>query len=109
MSYFDLDVSNNGKILDIEAVDQNGDTFYSTVSSEFLEFISSAEYLYGHNIVSHDIKYIKLLLKKSYKLIETLYLTPILFQKSHCIISILLTILSASSTGRKTSHGWHQS
>ena len=77
--YFDLDVSNNGKNLDIEAVDQNGDTFYSTVSSEFLEFISSAEYLYGHNIVSHDIKYIKPLLKKSYKLIETLYLTPILF------------------------------
>ena len=53
--YFDLEVSNNGKILDIGAVNQNGDTFHSSVLGEFLEFISSAEYLCGHNIVSHDI------------------------------------------------------
>ena len=77
--YFDLEVSNNGKILDIGAVNQNGDVFHSSVLSEFIEFISSAEYLCGHNIVSHDIKYLKPFLKKSYKLIDTLYLSPILF------------------------------
>lgn len=77
--YFDLEVSNNGKILDIGAVNQNGDTFHSSVLGEFLEFISSAEYLCGHNIVSHDINYLKPYLKKSYKLIDTLYLSPILF------------------------------
>ena len=77
--YFDLEVSINGKILDIGAVNQNGDTFHSSVLGEFLEFISSAEYLCGHNIVSHDIKYLKPFLKKSYKLIDTLYLSPILF------------------------------
>ncbi len=77
--YFDLEVSNNGNILDIGAVNQNGDTFHSTALGEFLEFISSAEYLCGHNIVSHDINYLKPYLKKSYKLIDTLYLSPILF------------------------------
>ena len=77
--YFDLEVSNNGRILDIGAVNQNGDTFHSSVLGEFMKFISSAEYLCGHNIVSHDIKYIEPFLKKSYKLIDTLYLSPILF------------------------------
>ena len=77
--YFDLEVSNNGKILDIGAVNQNGDIFHSSVLGEFLKFISSAEYLCGHNIVSHDFKYLKPFLKKSYKLIDTLYLSPILF------------------------------
>lgn len=77
--YFDLEVSNNGKILDIGAVNQNGDIFHSSVLGEFMKFISSAEYLCGHNIVSHDLKYLKPFLKKSYKLIDTLYLSPILF------------------------------
>ena len=77
--YFDLEVGNKGKILDIGAVNQNGDTFHSSALGEFLEFISSAEYLCGHNIVSHDIKYLKPFLKKSYKLIDTLYISPILF------------------------------
>ena len=77
--YFDLEISNNGKILDIGAVNQSGVIFHSSVLGEFLKFISSAEYLCGHNIVSHDIKYLKPFLKKSYKLIDTLYLSPILF------------------------------
>lgn len=77
--YFDLEVSNNGKILDIGAVNQNGDIFHSSVLGEFMKFISSAEYLCGHNIVSHDLKYLKPFLKKSYKLIDTLYISPILF------------------------------
>ena len=39
--YFDLEVSNNGKIMDIGAINQNGDTFHSSVISDFLKFISS--------------------------------------------------------------------
>jgi len=77
--YFDLEVSNNGKILDIGAINQNGDTFHSSVLGAFMEFISSADYLCGHNIISHDICYLKPYLRKSYKLIDTLYLSPILF------------------------------
>ena len=77
--FFDLEVSNNGKILDIGAVNQNGDTFHSSVLGAFMEFISSADYLCGHNIISHDICYLKPYLRKSYKLIDTLYLSPILF------------------------------
>ena len=77
--YFDLEISNNGKILDIGAVNQNGETFHSSVLGDFLKFISSAEYLCGHNIVSHDFYYLKPFLRQSYKLIDTLYLSPILF------------------------------
>ena len=77
--FFDFEVSSNGKILDIGAINQKGDTFHSSVMGDFIDFISSADYLCGHNILSHDINYLKPFIKKSYKLIDTLYLSPILF------------------------------
>jgi ATP-dependent DNA helicase RecQ len=77
--FFDFEVSSKGKILDIGAINQKGDTFHSSVMGDFIDFISSADYLCGHNILGHDINYLKPFLKKSYKLIDTLYLSPILF------------------------------
>lgn len=79
--FFDLEVGKNGKILDIGAVDQDGKTFHSSILPDFIKFISTADYLCGHNIIAHDLTYIKEHLQKSYSVIDTLHLSPILFPK----------------------------
>lgn len=77
--YFDFEISSNGKILDIGAINQDGAKFHSSCLGDFIDFIESADYLCGHNILSHDINYVKSFFKKPYTLIDTLYLSPILF------------------------------
>ena len=52
--FFDLEVGKNGKILDIGAVNQDGKTFHSSILPDFIKFISTADYLCGHNIIAHD-------------------------------------------------------
>ncbi len=77
--FFDLEVSAKGQILDIGAINDVNETFHSSKIGEFLKFIDGCEYLCGHNIVEHDYKYLSSFIKKHYLLIDTLYLSPILF------------------------------
>ena len=79
IAHIDVEVNEKGRILDIGAVKWNGDKFHSSVVSEFTNFISDCEYLCGHNIISHDIKYLTPFLNKGYTLIDTLYMSPLLF------------------------------
>lgn len=82
IAFFDLEVSARGKIMDIGAVKADGSEFHSSRISSFIEFISDCDCLCGHNIISHDFSYIREFLdKKEYTLIDTLYLSPILFPK----------------------------
>ncbi len=73
----------NKQVLDLGAVDSNRVTFHSPSIQEFTHFISDAEYLCGHNIIHHDLKYLKPRLngKITNKYIDTLYLSPLLFPK----------------------------
>ncbi len=80
--FFDLEVNAKGQIMDIGAVNDTNETFHSSQIGEFLEFIDGCEYLCGHNIVEHDYKYLAPFMKKLPVLIDTLYLSPILFPKS---------------------------
>ncbi len=69
------------KIYDIGAVGESGAMFRGTARQEFCCFIGNADYLCGHNIVHHDIVH---LMTNGYitgnkKLIDTLYLSPLLF------------------------------
>lgn len=68
IAYIDLEVGEKGRILDIGAVKWNGASFHSSVISDFTNFISDCEYLCGHNIISHDIKYLKSFLNKGHTL-----------------------------------------
>ncbi len=77
--FFDLEVSAKGQILDIGAINDANETFHSSKIGEFLKFIEGCEYLCGHNIVEHDYKYLTSFTNKQYSLIDTLYLSPILF------------------------------
>lgn len=76
--YIDTEVSEtDGKAYDYGAVSANDDKLHSRSAHEFYAFIAKAEYLCGHNIVDHDAKYIEI--PASTKLIDTLYLSPLLF------------------------------
>lgn len=69
------------KIIDLGAVKENGTQFHSPSIRDFSEFIANSVFLCGHNIVHHDLHYLRPLLDTplSAKPIDTLYLSPLLF------------------------------
>jgi len=84
ITFFDTETDPKSKrILDIGAVKNNGAIFHSSSIKEFESFIDSDEYICGHNIINHDIRYlqnnheIKNLQNK--KAVDTLFLSPLLF------------------------------
>ena len=79
-AFIDLEVDGRGKILDIGGV-KAGQGFHSARIPEFADFVSDCDCLCGHNIIEHDIKYLKPFLRKEYILIDTLYLSPLLFPR----------------------------
>lgn len=77
-AFIDLEIDGKGRILDIGGV-KNGLSFHSARIPEFADFVSDCDCLCGHNIIEHDIKYLKPFLRKEYVLVDTLYLSPLLF------------------------------
>ena len=47
------------KIYDIGAVRNNGINFHSASIKEFLTYCEGSEFFCGHNIIHHDMKYLK--------------------------------------------------
>lgn len=80
IAFIDLEIDGKGRILDIGGV-KNGLSFHSARIPEFAGFVSDCDCLCGHNIIGHDIKYLKPFLRKEYILIDTLYLSPLLFPR----------------------------
>ena len=81
--FFDTEVGvNDNKIHDIGAV-KDGAVFHSASVREFCSFVDGAQYLCGHNIIHHDLEYMRKDpdLNTVYKAIDTLYLSPLLFPK----------------------------
>ena len=72
-------MSESGKIKDIGAIKDKGDVFHGSNISDFSAFIKKSYYIIGHNIINHDSKYIKKALPWRYELIDTLFLSPLLF------------------------------
>lgn len=78
--FVDTETDVGGKKLhDIGALGSAGQTFHSSSISALAAFIQSAEYICGHNIVHHDAHYISTALPPTAKLVDTLYLSPLLF------------------------------
>ncbi len=71
------------KVLDIGSIKNNGSSFHRTSIDEFIRFISGTQYVCGHNIFNHDIKYIGKALNDAginpENIIDTLFLSPLLF------------------------------
>jgi ATP-dependent DNA helicase RecQ len=71
------------KILDIGSVKGDGSSFHKTSVAEFILFLNGTQFICGHNIFNHDIKYIGKALTdagvNSANIIDTLFLSPLLF------------------------------
>ena len=73
------------KILDIGAVRTDGVSFHGTNMADFISFLQGSDYICGHNIINHDLKYVADAVQDAGigldKAIDTLYLSPLLFPK----------------------------
>jgi len=84
IAFIDSEISiDDKKILDLGAVRNDGSVFHSGSVKDFCAFISEVEFLCGHNIIHHDMVFIKPHINGniSDKYIDTLYLSPLLFPK----------------------------
>ncbi len=84
MVFIDSEIGvDDHKIHDLGAVRSDGAIFHSASVRDFCDFISGAEYLCGHNIIHHDLSFIKPHLPRRVTdaYIDTLYLSPLLFPK----------------------------
>jgi len=83
--FFDTEIDpGSGKILDIGAVRSDGQKLHSARLADFIAFIQSCQFLCGHNILSHDLKYVGPQLNNcgsQMTSIDTLRLSPLLFPK----------------------------
>ena len=83
VAFIDTEVSSDGrKVYDFGAFIEPEEKFHAASKDEFAKFIRSAEYLCGHNILHHDLKFLSGIpdLKRK-KAIDTLYLSPLLFPR----------------------------
>ena len=82
--FFDTEVTYNGKLIDIGAINDKV-PFHSADVTSFVDFSKKSSFLCGHNIVNFDYQYVKLffeLQNLSPILIDTLYWSPLLFPQN---------------------------
>lgn len=99
IGFFDTEIEpDTGKLLDIGSIKGDGSTFHSNKPADFVRFIQGLQYLCGHNIFQHDLRYVHDLLDTASAsgasgaasaanasgttkpmCIDTLYLSPLLF------------------------------
>ena len=80
--FFDIETTEDGNSLrDIGAVSEDGSSIHTANRNTFASFAADYKYLCGHNIISHDLKYVEAELQRTgkYYHIDTLYLSPLLF------------------------------
>ena len=84
ISFFDIEVNpDNKSIIDIGCVRDDDAVFHENSAFKFLQFVDSSEFLVGHNVLKHDLRYLEPVAGSSYlhkkKIIDTLFLSPLLF------------------------------
>lgn len=84
IAFIDTEIDPKSKnILDIGSVRQDGSSFHKSSVAEFIQFLNGTQFICGHNIINHDIKYIGKALTDAGinpgNIIDTLYLSTLLF------------------------------
>ena len=84
IAFFDLEVEKEkGRIVDIGCLRNDNSTFHENSLSGFLSFIKDVNYLCGHNVLNHDLKFIQKRLGvenfNPARVIDTLHWSPLLF------------------------------
>ena len=78
--FLDIEVSmSSGRVADLGAIDSLERTIHTASPGDFLNFVKDAEYVGGHNLLNHDLQYLKLMELDKKKVIDTLYLSPLVF------------------------------
>lgn len=67
------------KIYDIGALRWDGSIFHSADRHAAIQFLEDADYICGHNIIHHDTKFLFGEDVNKWALVDTLYISPILF------------------------------
>lgn len=67
------------KIHDIGALRDDGATFHMASKERLFKFIKGVNYVCGHNIIHHDAKYLFGTGKCRWVMVDTLYMSPLLF------------------------------
>lgn len=76
--FIDTEVSEqDNKAFDYGAIDAEGNQIHSGSLHEFEKLVAGKKYICGHNIINHDSKFVEL--PQEAVLIDTLYLSPLLF------------------------------
>ncbi len=84
ITFFDTEIDPRSKrILDIGGVKSDGTVFHSNSVKDFVGFLNNTDFICGHNIIRHDLRYIQKYLsfqgKNNLQYIDTLFLSPLLF------------------------------
>ncbi len=84
IAFIDTEVEpNSGKVLDIGGITDDGSSLHSTSRSALVRFLQGSDYICGHNIFNHDLKYIRddtaAAGIRDLQVIDTLFLSPLLF------------------------------
>ncbi|MCL2501350.1 MAG: RecQ family ATP-dependent DNA helicase [Defluviitaleaceae bacterium] len=81
ISFFDFEIVDE-KIADMGAVRSGGGELHTATVGDFIAFTRGSDYLCGHNIIAHDLKYLYNEAADAIGkmcIIDTLYLSPLLF------------------------------
>ena len=73
--------SQHNHVADYGAVTDGGAEIHTQSASEFAAFLTPCATWCGHNIIKHDLKYIRQPSPSGHLIIDTLYLSPLLFPK----------------------------
>lgn len=78
--FVDVEVGvHDKKIHDIGAVRWDGAVYHAAGKPELMTFLKNVDFICGHNIIHHDVKYLFGKATHSFRLVDTLFLSPLLF------------------------------
>ena len=69
------------EIIDLAALKNKNDYFHKRDTKGFKNYVSGCRIICGHNIVSHDLRYLGAFFDDEYVPIDTLYMSALLFPK----------------------------
>lgn len=79
-AFVDVEVGvKSHKVQDIGALRHDGATFHMNSKADLLDFLSDIDFVCGHNIVHHDAKFLFGDKRLRWALVDTLYMSPLLF------------------------------
>ena len=81
ITFIDTEIGIESKrVQDLGAVKVDGQTFHSNNIRDFAAFVDGSEFLCGHNILEHDLKYLVAYLELNrFTFVDTLFLSALLF------------------------------